>query len=231
MGAVRTSAIYAAMIYVFYESFWPAAVLLPVWILYVRHWLEDMCRKKEQEFTGQFRDSIQSVASALKAGYSVENSIREAVKDMAPVYGPETRIIKEYTRMIHRMDVNIPVSSVLEEFAERTGQEDVENFVNVFLAAKVSGGDSISIIRNAVKMISDKIDTEKEIQTMLASKKLEFDIMCAVPFAIILYMKMTFGEFLEVLYGNMAGVMIMSVCLAVYIGAYSLGRHIIRIEV
>ena len=110
-------------------------------------------------------------------------------------------------------------SSVLEEFAIRTGQEDVENFVNVFTAAKISGGDSISVIRNAVKIISEKIDTEKEIHTMLASKKLEFEIMCAVPFVIILYMKMTFGDFLEVLYGNTAGMIVMSICLAVYIAA------------
>ncbi len=33
---------------------------------------------------------------------------------------------------------------------------------------------------------------------MFASKKLEFEIMCAVPFFIILYMKLTFGEFLSV---------------------------------
>ena len=163
--------------------------------------------------------------------YSVENAIREAAKDIAPVYGKDTRIIKEYTRMIHKMDLNMPVSSVLEEFALRTGQEDVENFVNVFTAAKISGGDSISVIRNAVKIISEKIDTEKEIHTMLASKKLEFEIMCAVPFVIILYMKMTFGDFLEVLYGNTAGMIVMSICLAVYIAAYRLGRYIIRIEV
>ena len=90
---------------------------------------------------------------------------------------------------------------------------------------------SISVIRNAVKIISEKIDTEKEIHTMLVSKKLEFEIMCAVPFVIILYMKMTFGDFLEVLYGNTAGMIVMSICLAVYIAAYRLGRYIIRIEV
>ena len=205
------------LVYIFYETFWPAIVLLPVWFLYMKDWLEDMSGKKEQEFRTQFRDSIQSMASALKAGYSVENAIREAAKDIAPVYGKDTRIIKEYTR----------ISSVLEEFAIRTGQEDVENFVNVFTAAKISGGDSISVIRNAVKIISEKIDTEKEIHTMLASKKLEFEIMCAVPFVIILYMKMTFGDFLEVLYGNTAGMIVMSICLAVYIAAYRLGngRH------
>ena len=129
------------------------------------------------------------------------------------------------------MDMNMSAEEVLKGFAERTGQEDIENFVNVFEAAKKSGGDSIAVIRDAVKIISGKIDTEKEIQTMIASKKMEFDIMCAVPFAIILYMKLTFGEFLNVLYGNMAGAAIMSLCIFVYMGAYVYGRKIIRIEV
>mgnify|MGYP005803915551 FL=1 len=161
----------------------------------------------------------------------MENASREAGRDISTVYSEETRIRKEFERMERQMDMNMSAEEVLQGFAERTGQEDIENFVNVFAAAKKSGGDSIAIIRDAVKIISGKIDTEKEIQTMLASKKMEFDIMCAVPFVIILYMKLTFGEFLSVLYGNMAGAAIMSICICVYMGAYVYGRKIIRIEV
>jgi len=161
----------------------------------------------------------------------VENAIREVGKELAPMYEKDSRIRKEYGRMAYQLDMKMPAVNVLEEFAERTGQEDVEDFVTVFAAAKKNGGDSITIIRNAVKIISEKIDTEKEIQTMIASTKLEFEIMCAVPFAIILYMKLTFGDFLSVLYGNLAGMVIMTICLCVYLGAYSIGRRIIRIEV
>lgn len=230
-GIGKTVAVCILMSYVFYESFALTPVFIPIWIFYMKDWVADISKKKEQEFRLQFRDSIQALASALKAGYSVENAIREADRDIGSMYGEETRIRKEYGRMAHQIEMNMPVSSVLEEFAYRTEQEDVENFVNVFTAAKKAGGDSISIIRNAVRIISDKIDTEKEIQTMLASKKLEFDIMCGVPFAVILYMKLTFGEFLEILYGNPAGTAIMSICLAVYIAAYRIGRKIISIEV
>nr|WP_294492849.1 type II secretion system F family protein [uncultured Mediterraneibacter sp.] len=219
------------MAYVFYDS--PAAVLLliPVGIFYMRDLISDFSEKKEEEFRGQFRDSIQAVASALKAGYSVENAIREAKKDMESVYGRDTRIRKEYDRMVHQLDMNMTAGAVLDQLAQRTGQEDVESFVNVFTAAKKSGGDSIAVIRNSVRLISEKIDTEKEIRTMLASQKLEFDIMCAVPFVIILYMKMTFGDFLSVLYETMAGAGVMTVCLLIYLAAYRFGRKIIRIEV
>ena len=231
IGVLKATAATAVMSYVFYDSLIPAPLLLPVWMIYMRDWHDDISKKKEQELRQQFRDSIQVMASALKAGYSVENAIREAGKDISPVYSEETRIRKEFERMERQMDMNMSAEEVLKGFAERTGQEDIENFVNVFAAAKKSGGDSIAVIRDAVKIISGKIDTEKEIQTMIASKKMEFDIMCAVPFAIILYMKLTFGEFLNILYGNMAGTAIMSLCIFVYMGAYVYGRKIIRIEV
>lgn len=190
-----------------------------------------MTAAKEAEFRDQFRDCIQAVAAALKAGYSAENAIREAKQDIGPMYPSDKRIMKELELIVRQLDMNRPVGMVLEDFSERAGQEDVENFVNVFIAAKKSGGDSIAMIRKAVRTISEKIDTEKEIQTMLASKKLEFEIMCAVPFVIIAYMKLTFVDFLDVLYGNAAGAAVMTVCIILYAGAYLLGRKLIRIEI
>lgn len=231
VGIAKTTGIFLLMLYIFYESLLPGAVLFPIWFLYFREWLKDLSRKKEQEFRIQFRDSIQAMSTALKAGCSVEHAIREAGKDLSALYGKGTRIRREYERMSHQLDLKMAAGGVLEDFAERTGLEDVENFVRVFASAKKSGGDSIAIIRNAVRIISGKIDTEKEIQTLLASKKLEFEIMCAVPFVIILYMKLTFGEFLSVLYDSTAGTVVMSVCLAVYLAAYQLGRKITSIEV
>lgn len=228
---MKGTLIFVAVSYLFYESLLPAVLFFPFWGVYMKEWAEEMAGKKEMEFRNQFRDCIQAIAAALKAGYSAENAIREAKKDISPMYGKDARIMRELEIMVRQLDMNRTVSRVLEGFAERVRQEDAENFVTVFAAAKKSGGDSITIIRNAVRIISGKIDTEKEIQTMIASNKLEFEIMCAVPFAIILYMKLTFGEFLSVLYGNMAGMIIMTVCLCVYIAAYCIGRRIIRIEV
>lgn len=99
----------------------------------------------------------------------------------------------------------------MQEFASRTSEEEVQLFVTVFSMAKRSGGDMIQIIRNAVGQISEKIDVKREIETMMAAKQFEFKIMSVVPFAMICYMKISFPAFMEVLYGNILGVIIMSV--------------------
>lgn len=230
-AAAQASAVILAMAYVFYDSFLAVPFLIPLWMVYLRDCIRDLSEKKKEQFLVQFRESIQAVSAALKAGYSVENAIREAQKDMAPMYDGDSRIRKEYGRMIRQLDMKMTLRSVLEQFAHRTGQEDVENFVTVFTASQTSGGDSISVIRNSVRLISERIDTEREIQNMITSQKLEFHIMCIVPFGIILYMKAAFGDFLSIMYGNPAGIMIMTICLLVYTAAYFTGRKLIKIEV
>ena len=187
LAAAKSLGLVLLAAYVFYDSFAAALFLIPAGVFYMTDCVADLEEKKEREFLGQFRDGIQAVAAGLKAGYSVENAIRGAGRDIEPLYSEEKRIRREFGHMVRQLDMNMNAGTVLEQFAERTKQEDVENFVHVFAAAKKSGGDSIAIIRNSVRLISERIDTEKEIRTMIASQKLEFDIMCAVPFAIILY--------------------------------------------
>ena len=165
------------------------------------------------------------------------NFIFNAISSVVP-FSETVRLAKEkgYSEPDPRidlsgMDVIRKLVILSREAGYRVEQEDVDNFVTVFTTAQKSGGDSIVIIKDAVKVISEKMETEKEIQTMIASKKLEFEIMSMIPFGMIGYMKLTFGDFLKVLYGNPAGIIVMSICLALYFTAYIWGRKMIKIEV
>jgi tight adherence protein B len=228
---VKGTALMATAAYLFYDTWTAGLLVLPALCYYLRAWQKDRCRVKEAEFREQFKESIQALASALNVGYSVENAVRETAKDIKPLFRKDTRIRKEFARMIHQLDMNQTVEQVLNEFADRVNQEDVRNFVTVFAAAKRTGGDSITIIRNAVKDISEKIEVEKEIQTLLAAKKMEFKVMCVIPFGILLYMRLAFPEFMEVLYKNPLGVGLMSCCLGIYGAAYKIGKSLVEIEV
>lgn len=221
----------AVLAYLFYNTWIAAIFMIPVSIFYFHQWRDDICRQKEQEFREQFQNGMQTMASALKVGYSVENAIRETEKDLRTLYVEDSRILQEFGRMIHELEMNFTAEQVLKEMSERIHQEDVENFVTVFATAKRTGGDSISILKNAVKIIGDKIEVEREIQTLLSAKKLEFHVMCVIPLGMVLYMRMAFPEFLSVLYGGIPGIILMTVCLGVYAFAWRLGSKMIQIEV
>lgn len=217
--------------WIFYNTWLAVVPLIPVGIWYWHEWREECCKRKEHLFREQFQNGIQILSSLLKAGYSVENAIRETEKDLRPLYQEDSRIRTEFGRMIRELDMNLTAEQVLTAFSKRVNQEDVNNFVTVFAASKRTGGDSISILKETVRIIGGKIETEREIQTILAAKRLEFHVMCVIPLGMIGYMRMAFPEFLNVLYGSVPGVILMTGCMGVYLFAYRLGNRIIKIEV
>jgi tight adherence protein B len=229
--AIKTVGIIGITAGLFYRSAWAILPLLPVGIWQMKMMKADVRRKKKAEFQGQFKDAILAISSALNTGYSVENAIKEAQKELKLIYPEKARISKELLIMVRQLRMQMPMEQVWEEFAVRMPMEDVKNFVEVFVAAKRSGGDMMSIIQNTANQIRDKIDVKREIDTILAAKKYEFRVMAVIPYAIIGYMSVSFPEFMERLYGNVIGIGVMTVCLTIYWGAYYLGMKIVEIEI
>lgn len=217
--------------YLFYGTWICAILFSPYLIWYIKSWEKQLIKKRQNSFRLQFKEAIQSLSAALNVGYSVENAMRETVKDLKGIYKQDDTILREFSYMIRQLQMNVTAETVLKNFAKRTGDEDVQIFVTVFSMAKRSGGDTLEIIRNTVRQMGEKIDVEREIVTLMSAKKMEFRIMTVIPMAMILYLKISFPEFLDVLYGNVVGVVIMSICLLVYLGAYEMGRKIVEIEV
>lgn len=100
-----------------------------------------------------------------------------------------------------------------------------------FLFAKRSGGDFHKIIATTIEHISDKIEVEREVQTVISAKKMEQKIMNVIPVFIILYLNLTSGEFLAPLYGNIFGISVMTGALGAYLAAIKISAKMTAIKV
>lgn len=217
--------------WLYYRSGWAIIVLFPIGFLYYRSLEKECMEKRKSEFLFQFREAIQSMAASLRAGYSVENAVKETYGELLRMYEKEEMICKEFAFLVQQIRVRIPAEEAFEGLAERVRLEDVRNFANVFTAGKRSGGDMISIIKNTAGQIGDKIDIKREIDTILAAKRYEFRVMAVIPYMIIAYMTLSFPEFMDCLYNNVIGIGVMSICLGIYLAAYALGAKLVEIEV
>ena len=227
-AGMKTAGMIGITAWLYYRRVWAAIFLILPGIWLYREFLEEESKKKEQEFQKQFREMIQTLSSALNTGYSVENAFYETQKELKIQYPEEARISRELLLITRKLRMHIPVEQVLEEFAERVPSEDVKSFVTVFVTAKKT------VYHNLLTdscQIGDKIEVKREIDTLLAAKKYEFQIMSMVPYGIIAYMSLSFSDFMEELYGNVTGIGVMTLCLGIYVGAYYLGVRLLRIDV
>lgn len=217
--------------YLFYENIKAVVFLIPVGIFLYKKKINSAIESKKNQLKIQFKDAMTAVSFSLNVGYSMENSFKEAIQELRTLYGDNSMIVKEFNIIVNRVNRNEKLEDTLIDFARRSGIEDILCFAEVFCYAKVSGGDMISIIKNTVRTISEKIDTENEIQIVISSKKMEQKIMSIVPFGIITYLKLTSSDFICNLYGNMLGITVMSICLFMYFVSVLLANKIVDIKV
>lgn len=216
--------------WLFYRSFY-AVVLFPVCFGVIkRQWKEQFQRKREQDMLMQFQGMLQIISGLLKAGYSMENAFVEGERDFAGLYGRECIMAKEYAVINHQLKMNIPIERLLEDLAERSGMEEIESFSQVFGFAKRGGGDIVKIFQESVERITEQAELKREIETVIAAKKLEQKIMLVIPCGILIYIGIGMPEFMEPLYGNVTGVLVMSVCLWIYAAAYFMAQRIVQIR-
>jgi tight adherence protein B len=215
----------------FYDS-WPAVIIMSptalIWfVIQKKREREKMCRTAGI----QFRDAIFSVLTNLKAGYSIENAFMDSERDMETLYGKKSIICRQINKLNKGLKNNIPLEKLIFTMGNECGNKDIQEFALVFNVAKRSGGNMTEIIERTINVISQKINTEKEIDVLISAKRLESRIMNCVPFFIIFYISLTSPGFFGVLYHNPIGYGVMTVCTAIYIISFLLSEKIVNIKV
>lgn len=217
--------------YFFYRSLWAIPPLLPLLILYCRYAGHQVMRRKQEELRLQFKEVMELVSINLRAGYSVENAFVEIHREIGGICGPDSPMEKVLAFIKNGVDNNIPLERRIEEAGIRSGVKEIEEFAGVFEAAKHNGGNMIETAERTAVMIGEKIETEKEIAVLLTARKTEQRIMNIIPFFILLYLEITSPGYFQTLYHNPAGVVIMSICLAVYLLAFGLSVKMLSVAV
>ncbi|MGN0482201.1 MAG: type II secretion system F family protein [Lachnospiraceae bacterium] len=183
-------------------------------------------QKIQQTLCMEFKDALQSISSAMQAGYSIENAWREAQHDMQQLHGRESRMTQELIQMNTAIRLNIPLEQLLVDFAARSACEDIISFCQIFQFAKRSGGDFIKVMRVTAEHIQSKIEAQQEIDTLLASQRMEQKMMDVIPLGILAFINISSPQFLASLYGNPTGILVMTAALLGYAFAIWLSAKI-----
>ncbi len=226
-----TAGLAGAVSWLFYHNGFVMAAAVILYIPVKRTLKRHLLKKRKGEMLFQFKEILQMAVTALKAGYAMENAFVHATEEFVKLYGEEAVMAQEFAYINHQVKLNVTLESLLEDLADRCGIEEISSFSQVFGFAKRSGGDFLRIFQNSADKIRQKAEIKREIEVVIAAKKMEMNIMNLVPFGILAYVGMTSPEFLEPLYGNWLGIGIMTVTLIIYGCACWMAGKIVDIQV
>lgn len=190
---------------------------------------ESLKNRRDKRLQKQFLDMLESLAASLSSGNTVALSFHNSLKDLRNQYGDGELIITELEEILAGMENGHTLEAMLSDFGKRSDNEDIQNFSNVISNCYRLGGDFNNVVRRTRDIISDKIAVSDEIDTKLTSNRLQLNAMCLMPVVLVGMLKTSSGSFSENL-SSVIGVVVTTIAIGIFIGAYLWGRKIIDIR-
>lgn len=191
---------------------------------------EQIIENKRRKLNTQFRDMLEALTTSLGAGKNVTDSFRSVYDDLKVQYDDGADILKELEIILSGMANNVDIEDLLLDFGIRSGIEDIYSFANVFKICYRKGGNIKDTIRNTHSILSDKMEINEDIETIVTANKTEQNIMIVMPIGLIGMIKMMSADF-AANFVTPAGIIATTIGVVLFVAAYYVGKTVLNIKV
>ena len=140
-------------------------------------------------------------------------------------------LFHEWQIIIGKLRVNQRIEDALEDFARRSGVEEISSFAQIIQICKRTEGNIAKVIENTAGLLQEKIEIQGEVQVALAKKKMEQKILNVMPVAVLSLLLLLSPDYLAPLYSSFQGRMIMTVCAGLAIASYCISKRMADIAI
>jgi tight adherence protein B len=141
-----------------------------------------MAGRRQRLFADQLDDSMQLMATSLRAGHSLLQALNSVSREA------EEPTAAEFSRIINETRVGRELSLSLEETAVRMGSDD---FVWVTQAVAINrevGGNLAEVLDGVGHTIRERNQIRRQVKALAAEGKLSAIVLMALPFGIIAFL-------------------------------------------
>ena len=187
-------------------------------------------KKRKTRLRLQFRDMLEALSVSMRAGNPPAKALQSAREDLLLLYDENSDIIVELDIITALFNNAVPLSEAFHDFAERSGLEDVESFASIYKTIEGRSSRADEIVRQTQAIISDKMEIEMEMETLMTAAKNEMNIMTVMPLVILLLLGNIASGLMDAIYTTTGGRLAATVGLIIFIVSVALGRKISSIK-
>ncbi len=207
----------------------PAVVGLVAGRIFVPTRTKQIRDKNARTLNSQFRDFLEAFNTSIGAGKNVVDSFHAVYDDMRIQFEEDAFIVKELEVILSGMANNFDVEDLMEDLGNRSGNDDIVSFANVFRISYRKGGNLKDTINTTHSILSDKMEIKEEIETMVSASKMEQTVMIFMPIGLIGIMKSMSPDF-AANFATPAGIASTTIAIGLFIVSYFVGRKILNIK-
>lgn len=157
-------------------------------------WLMWLIFKRKKLLDDQLQDALLNIADALKSGHVIQEAIRIVGEEMPYPIGPE------FAKAHREMETGKTLEAALEDLKHRIDIPDFTMAVNAIEIQYEVGGKLEPLLRNMVKIITERAELKKEIEKTIAnSKTVGYVLLIAPWFFIVIFTMLNKATYIEML--------------------------------
>jgi tight adherence protein B len=189
-----------------------AVLAIAVVPLGARLWLSLRTARRRAAFADQLEDSLQLMASSLRAGHSVLRAVDAVAQEAA---APTS---EEFARIVVETRVGRDLTAALDETAERMGSDDFSWVAQAIAIQREVGGNLAEVLDAVSGTIRERNAIRRQVKALAAEGKLSAIVLMALPFGVSLFISVTNPAYLSMFTSTPIGWLLLVVCCGLLVG-------------
>ena len=209
---------------------WPKAAFIAALAAVVtfpapRLYLKFLGKRRLEKFNEQLEDALNSMSSALKAGFSINQAIE--------VIASENRnpISIEFRLLLQEIRLGVQLEQALENMVKRIGSEDFELVATAILTARQTGGELTVIFERLAGMIRERMRISGKLRALTAQGRLQSYVVGAMPFLLMIVMNYIAPDMMSAFFNSMAGILLILGAVMLVVMGFLVIRKITNIDI
>jgi tight adherence protein B len=164
--------------------------------------------RRRARFADQLDDSLQLMASSLRAGHSLLRAVDSVSTEAA------SPMSEEFARIVNETRVGRDLGDALDEVAARMASDDFTWVAQAISIHREVGGNLAEVLDAVGHTIRERNAIRRQVKALSAEGKLSAIVLMALPFGIIGFISMTNPGYLAKFTESLAGYVMLAVAAA-----------------
>ena len=184
-----------------------------------------LAQRRRSAFTKQLPDTLQLLASSLRAGYSLLQGLDAVAEEVGDPMGRELRRVVLETRLGRELELP------LEDLAARMGSADFEWVVMAIRIQREVGGNLAELLTSVAETMISRERLRREVSALTAEGRLSAIIVGALPLVIGIAITVLNPGYINVLFTTSLGRIMILGAVVLTLGGFWWMKKVIQIDV
>ena len=167
--------------------------------------------RREHAFADQLDDSLQLMASSLRAGHSILQALAAVASEA------EQPSREEFSRIINETRVGRQLGDSLDEAARRMNSQDFLWVTQAVAINREVGGNLAEVLDGVSETIRERNALRRQVKTLAAEGKLSAVVLMALPFCVAGFLLLTTPGYLAPLTHSLLGYGLLAVAVVLFV--------------